>query len=82
MNKSMMTTLISAGISIAIFLGGNWLVGNRIVDAKIETAKADAYQANVQVVQRVSALEEAVNTLKMDSTEIKRDVKELLRILR
>lgn len=80
--KKDMTPLMGYGVTIVLFIAGSWFTSNRVVESKIETAKAEAIQANVEVVQRVSKLEEAVATIKKDTTETKQDIKEILRLLK
>ncbi len=80
--KKDMTPFIGYGVTIVLFIAGSWFTSSRVVESKIETAKAEAYQANIEVVQRVSTLEEAVTTIKDDNKTVKEDIKKILEILR
>lgn len=76
MNKGQisMSVMISIGVSLLIAIVGGWIEQTNITDMKIN----EVTKENVSTISNVAALKEAVETLKMDNVEIKRDIKELL----
>lgn len=65
------------GIALASF--GGWFATNRSLEARIDDKTESLSSSNVEVIQRVSRLEEAVQTIKTDNQEIKGDIKQILR---
>jgi len=81
--------LAGLGVTICIFAVGTFLANSYRNDARVDAAKAQS-DASVNSIkgevgynsQRISKLEEAISTLKTDNSEIKKDVKTILQIIR
>ena len=80
--KRDMTSVIGWGVTVVIFIAGSWITQSRAVDSKIDMAKSESYQANVEVVQRVATIEETQRNQEKKLDELGRDVKEILKILK
>ena len=70
--------LFGIGITIAIASIGGFLANSYRGDAKLDIVKTEV---NINA-QRTAKLEEAINTLKTDNAEIKKDIKTILQILK
>lgn len=75
-------TIISIGATILLSFVGNVVASSRMTDTKIQTVENQIYTANIEAVSRIATLEEAVSSLKTDTTTIKNDIKEILRLLK
>lgn len=67
--------LIGIGASITMAFTGALITQSNLFGNKVDTVKVDVSK----VSERTAKLEEAIKTLKDDSAEIKKDVKELLK---
>lgn len=70
--------LLGLGATISIFAIGTFLANSYRSDSKIDSVKVDV-SANAS---NIATLTEAINTLKSDNAEIKKDLKEIIKILR
>lgn len=75
-------TMVGWGITILLSLVGSMATANRTADSQINKVRDEALLANIESVQRISTLEEAVSTIKDDTAGIKNDIKQILQILR
>ena len=66
-------------IPIVLSIIGLFIAQYNIVDSKVSAVRKEVENKNTAVVQRVSIIETEVPTLKEDLTEIKSDIKELLK---
>lgn len=80
MNKAQIGIVPLLGIGSAILIAaiGGFLAQSRYVDEKIDTVKVE----NSITTQRVATIEEAVRTIKQDNQDIKKDLKEILRLMK
>jgi uncharacterized membrane protein YciS (DUF1049 family) len=66
------------GLAISVAAFGSLALNVRITDSRLEETRKE----NVQVIQRVAKIEEAVETIKEDQKEIKKDLREILRLVK
>ena len=80
-NRGMITVMqvLGLGVGVATFLGGIFWAKVSETDSAIAKVREESVAANVETVQRVARLEEAIITVKTDTSEIKADIRELLK---
>lgn len=70
--------ILGIGASVLIFAIGGYVAQTVRTDDKIDTVNTQIGS----VSERAAKLEEAINTIKLDNSEIRRDIKEILRLIR
>lgn len=84
MNKGQISIVAILGIGFTVvssFFGAIY-ASSIMVNEKIQNQASSLGEMDTKTLQRVSTLEEAVSTIKVDSGEIKKDIKEILRIIK
>lgn len=80
--KKNIAGFITFTLTLVVSLLGAVYASSRNTDAMLQESTVKLREADSDHLSRISTLEEAIRTIKADNAETKKDIKEILRILK
>lgn len=80
--KKTVAGFIMIGISVILSLMGAVYMSSVSVDKRLEASTEDLRKVDSDHLSRIATLEEAISTIKKDSEQTKKDIREILNLLK